>query len=44
LFLQDFEAIVAHANRIRAKHASGDLLDRETIKNLLSTVILTGGT
>ena len=38
----DLEAIVAHANRIRARFAAGDLLDRETIKNLLSTVILTG--
>ena len=41
-FVSDLEAIVAHANRIRARFAAGDLLDRETIKNLLSTVILTG--
>jgi hypothetical protein len=40
--LLDFEVIVAHANRIRARYASGDLLDRETTKNLLATVLLTG--
>ena len=36
------ETIVAHANRVRTRFEAGDLLDRETVKSLLATVLLTG--
>ena len=33
---------MAHANRVRTRFEAGDLLDRETVKSLLATVLLTG--
>ena len=40
--ISDMESVVAQASRVRARYLAGDLLDRNTIKDLLATVLLTG--
>jgi hypothetical protein len=40
--IADMEGIVAQASRVRARYLAGDLLDRDTVKDLLATVLLTG--
>ena len=40
--IADMEGVVAQASRVRARYLAGDLLDRDTVKDLLATVLLTG--